>query len=78
MMIRACALSIALLGTMMASVASGAATLPVYTIPVVLSLTGAGAFIGHSDAVALGAVEELVNTSGGIRGRPVHFEIVDA
>jgi branched-chain amino acid transport system substrate-binding protein len=74
---RAFALFTALLCVLMGTASSGAATLPVYTIPAVLSLTGAGAFLGHSDAVSLGAVEELVNKSGGIRGRPVHFEIVD-
>jgi branched-chain amino acid transport system substrate-binding protein len=76
MTIRALALLIALILTS-GTASSGAATLPTYNIPAVLSLTGAGAFLGHSDALALQAVEELANKSGGIRGRPVHFEVVD-
>jgi branched-chain amino acid transport system substrate-binding protein len=76
MTIRALAFS-ALFTIVTATASLGAANGPPYNIPVILSLTGAGAFIGHSDAVALGAVEELTNKSGGIRGRPVHFEIVD-
>lgn len=74
---RVLALIVAALTVMMNAASSAAATQPAYTIPVILSLTGAGAFLGHSDAVSLEAVEQLVNKSGGIRGRPVHFEVVD-
>ncbi len=48
-----------------------------YTITAILSQTGPGAFLGHSDVVALQALEKVVNRSGGIRGRPVHFVFED-
>jgi branched-chain amino acid transport system substrate-binding protein len=49
----------------------------VYTIPVVMSLTGSAAFLGKSEALALQLVEKLVNKQGGIKGRPIHFAIQD-
>jgi branched-chain amino acid transport system substrate-binding protein len=49
----------------------------VYTIPVVMSLTGSAAFLGKSEAQALQLVEQLVNKQGGIKGRPIHFAIED-
>jgi branched-chain amino acid transport system substrate-binding protein len=48
-----------------------------YTINVILSLTGPGTFIGNEQLQALSAVERLVNASGGIAGRQLHFEIKD-
>ena len=48
-----------------------------YEINVLLSLSGPGAFIGQSEAKTIGAVETLVNKSGGIKGRPVHFVLQD-
>jgi branched-chain amino acid transport system substrate-binding protein len=48
-----------------------------YTIYVVASLTGAGAFLGQAEAKSLEAAEILINKGGGIQGRPVHFEIAD-
>jgi branched-chain amino acid transport system substrate-binding protein len=48
-----------------------------YTIYVVASLTGPGAFLGQAEAKSLEAAEILINKGGGIQGRPVHFEIAD-
>jgi branched-chain amino acid transport system substrate-binding protein len=46
-------------------------------IPVVLSLTGGGAFLGKSENQSLQLIEQLVNKRGGIKGRPVHFDVAD-
>lgn len=48
-----------------------------YEVNVLLSMTGAGAFVGKSEAVSLTAIENLTNRSGGINGRPVHFNVQD-
>jgi branched-chain amino acid transport system substrate-binding protein len=48
-----------------------------FEISVILSLTGPGAFLGTAEAKTLGAVERLVNRTGGIQGHPVHFAITD-
>lgn len=48
-----------------------------YDVNVVLSLTGAGAFLGVSEAKAIGAIEALTNNTGGIKGRPLHFVVAD-
>jgi branched-chain amino acid transport system substrate-binding protein len=48
-----------------------------YTVPIVLSLTGGAAFLGTKEAQSLRVLEVLVNQQGGVRGRPVKFEIAD-
>ena len=48
-----------------------------YNVYVLLSLTGAGAFLGASEAKSIGAIETVANRKGGINGRPVHFVIQD-
>jgi len=48
-----------------------------YEIQVLLPLTGGAAFIGLGEQITLGIVEKTVNASGGIHGRPVHFDIHD-
>src|ERR1700677_883385 len=48
-----------------------------FTIDAIFSMTGYAAFIGQGSAVALHVVEDDVNRTGGIQGRPVHFEILD-
>lgn len=48
-----------------------------FEINTILALTGPAAFIGGSEQKALGILEDLVNKSGGIKGRPIHFAIVD-
>jgi branched-chain amino acid transport system substrate-binding protein len=48
-----------------------------YTIPIVLSLTGGAAFLGTKEAASLRVLETTVNAQGGVRGRPVKFDIAD-
>jgi branched-chain amino acid transport system substrate-binding protein len=48
-----------------------------FTINAIFSMTGYAAFIGQGSAVALRVVEDDVNKSGGVQGRPIHFEISD-
>jgi branched-chain amino acid transport system substrate-binding protein len=57
------------------SAASGAAD-PVQ-IDAILSLTGPAAFLGSKEEQSLRAMEALVNSTGGIGGRLVHFAIAD-
>ncbi len=46
-------------------------------IPVILSLTGNGAFVGRDDQMALQMLQKSVNAKGGINGHPVEFDILD-
>src|SRR5579863_866358 len=48
-----------------------------YDVYVIAGLTGPGAFVGHGVQTAMGAAEHFVNATGGIRGRPVRFVILD-
>jgi branched-chain amino acid transport system substrate-binding protein len=49
----------------------------VFDIPVILSLTGGGSFLGQQEHRALATEEQLVNRTGGIHGTPVHFWFED-
>lgn len=48
-----------------------------YDVYAEISLTGQGAFVGMGQQTALKAAEGIVNRTGGIHGRPVHFIIQD-
>lgn len=48
-----------------------------YPINVVLPLTGPIAFVGKNQADALAILEKTINGSGGLRGRPIHFNVED-
>jgi branched-chain amino acid transport system substrate-binding protein len=48
-----------------------------FEIPVVMPLTGGGAFLGTSELQSLQIIEKMVNKSGGIKGRPIHFAVQD-
>jgi len=48
-----------------------------YEINAILPETGRGAFMGRGFAATLGVIEDIVNKSGGIRGRPIKFVIAD-
>jgi branched-chain amino acid transport system substrate-binding protein len=48
-----------------------------YEVQCLLSLTGPFAFVGKKGATTLRAVETIVNSTGGIRGRPIHFVVND-
>jgi branched-chain amino acid transport system substrate-binding protein len=43
----------------------------------ILSMTGAGSFLGSAENQSLQIVEGMVNASGGIRGRPLKFVVLD-
>jgi branched-chain amino acid transport system substrate-binding protein len=47
-------------------------------LPMILPLTGNGAFIGHEQQQAAVAAAAYINKTGGIRGRPVSFDIEDS
>jgi len=49
-----------------------------YEINVILGLSGFGAFIAHGQSEAFRAVEKYVNETGGIHGKPVHFNLLDS
>jgi branched-chain amino acid transport system substrate-binding protein len=46
-------------------------------INVILPLSGGGAFLGKSEQQALGQYEKLVNSTGGIHGKPLKFVFHD-
>jgi branched-chain amino acid transport system substrate-binding protein len=48
-----------------------------YQIDVILSLTGAFAFLGTAEGESLKTLEVLINKEGGIKGQPVHFNLLD-
>lgn len=66
---------VALLLLVLGPVSIGAAE--PYEISAILPMTGFAAFIGTNQAQALAIFENLVNRTGGIRGRPIHFKILD-
>jgi branched-chain amino acid transport system substrate-binding protein len=51
---------------------------PPYEINVLVPVTGGGAFLGKSYEEALTALENTVNGSGGIQGRPITFIVSDS
>ena len=50
---------------------------PPFVIPTISSLSGGGAFSGNETKDTLGRLETAINRQGGIKGRPIHFEIYD-
>jgi branched-chain amino acid transport system substrate-binding protein len=48
-----------------------------FEIPVIMPLTGGGAFLGTSENQSLQIIEKMVNKQGGIKGRPIHFAVQD-
>ena len=48
-----------------------------YDLYAVVSLTGQGAFIGKGEETAFRAAETVINSTGGIHGRPVRFVVQD-
>jgi branched-chain amino acid transport system substrate-binding protein len=61
---------------LLCSVAGAADPQPV-TVPVILPLTGGGAFIGTTHEKTMEILEGVVNKDGGIKGRPLKFEFLD-
>lgn len=68
--------SVALAARARAATAQTPAAAP-YVINVVISQTGQAANIGADQTTALVAYEKIVNRTGGIGGRPVHFQVFD-
>jgi branched-chain amino acid transport system substrate-binding protein len=58
-------------------VAAAPQTAEPFHIPVILPLAGTAAFIGKGELDDLRLIEKLVNKEGGIRGRPVVFDVKD-
>lgn len=48
-----------------------------YVIPSIASLTGFASFLGKAQEDTLHRFETAVNKQGGIKGRPIHFEVYD-
>jgi branched-chain amino acid transport system substrate-binding protein len=46
-------------------------------IPVIIPLTGPGAFIGQTHEKTLQILQDVVNKDGGIKGRPLKFDFLD-
>ena len=72
----------ALLTALVALVALGAAgpgrAAEPYDLYAVLPLTGNNAFAGTEEQQSLAVLESAVNRGGGIRGRSIHFTVVDS
>ena len=49
-----------------------------YEVNVLVPVTGGGAFLGKSYQEALAALEDAVNSTGGIKGRPLKFVVSDS
>ena len=61
---------------LLGSVAGAADPQPV-VIPVIIPLTGGGAFIAGTQQKSLQLLEGIVNKEGGIKGRPLKFDFLD-
>lgn len=48
-----------------------------FEINAILPLTGPGAFLGQEEITALHVFEDLINKSGGVRGRRIKFTVFD-
>ena len=48
-----------------------------YEINVIVPLSGPAAFIGKEEVNGLSVLEDMVNRSGGVRGRPIKFVVQD-
>ena len=69
---------ISLVMLLAALTATGAAAAPdPVHIDVILSQTGTAAFLGQGETQALKILQGVVNAKGGIKGRPVQFDIGD-
>ena len=63
-------------GLSVSSVAFAQTPQPV-TIPIILPLTGGGAFIGQTHEKTMQILQDVVNKDGGIKGRPLKFVFLD-
>ena len=56
---------------------AGAADPQPVVVPVILPLTGGGAFIGGTQQKSMQILQDIVNKEGGIKGRPLKFNFLD-
>ncbi len=63
-------------GLFLSSIAVAQAPQPV-SIPIILPLTGGGAFIGQTHEKTMQILQDVVNKDGGIKGRPLKFVFLD-
>jgi branched-chain amino acid transport system substrate-binding protein len=63
-------------GLFLGSLAYAQTSQPV-TIPIILPLTGGGAFIGQTHEKTMQILQDVVNKDGGIKGRPLKFVFLD-
>jgi len=70
-------LAVAIIAALALPLAASAQAPAPYEMYAILDLTGPAAFVGKAEAQSLEAMESIVNRSGGIRGRPVHFVVQD-
>lgn len=68
---------LALIAAAMLLVPAAATAADPYEINVITSLTGGAGFLGQAQQVAFRALEDGVNKSGGINGRPITFVLHD-
>ncbi len=61
--------------TLTFSVASSASN--PFTIDVIVNASGANTYVGQTETEALKVFEQYANKSGGLNGRPIHFEFYD-
>lgn len=76
---RFCRAAFALFASVFVAVGSGPSAVAAepFEIPAILPMTGGAAFLGKAEADAMHALEDQVNRTGGIKGRPIRFAIVD-
>lgn len=68
---------IAVCAILATGVAYGAESNEPVIVPVILPLTGPGAFLGGSERQSFEILEREANRTGGIRNRPLHFTFAD-
>ena len=73
--LRAAAVLVAM-GALAASPPASMAAEP-YVVNAILPLTGSGAFLGKEEQQSLQLMQERVNATGGIAGRPLQFAVAD-
>ena len=66
-----------LAAALLAFIASPALAQQTRDVPVILSATGSGAFLGKQEQEALRLEEKSINQSGGIHGKPMRFDFHD-
>jgi branched-chain amino acid transport system substrate-binding protein len=69
---------LAVIGALLLAVGPASAqTQTPFTVDVIINATGSNAFVGETYGGALRVLEQMVNKTGGINGRPLHFEFHD-